>query len=112
MGRRPTTTEGFDLMAQPSIGDLAKRCQTGISSALTQVQGLRETLSQLNAAIRKRIAPGEELEEEDELEDEVANSLEEADEMLAEAVSSLEEASDFIEHAMNALEETDEEEEE
>jgi hypothetical protein len=99
-------------MAQPSIEDLAKRCLTGIASGLTQVQGLRETLAQLDAAIRKRLASGQELEEEDELEDEVGNSLEEADEMLGEAESSLEEAADFIEHAMSALEETEEEEEE
>ena len=89
-------------MAQASINDTAKQLQNGISSTLTVLQGLRELLTTLDAAVRKRLGVDAGNEDE-EFGDEVVSSLEEAESMLEEAETSLEEASDFIEHALESL---------
>ncbi len=89
-------------MAQASINDTAKQLQNGIASTLSQLQGLRELLATLDAAVRKRLGVdgGNDSEE---FGDEVVSSLEEAESMLEEAETSLEEASDFVEHALESL---------
>ena len=99
------------MVQTKTITDLAEQLQTGISTALHQLEGLRETLSTMDAAIRKRLGNLAEPEEGEDVEDEVTSSLEEAESMLEEAETSLEEASDFIEHALNAFEDVMEEEE-
>ncbi|MFQ6131103.1 MAG: hypothetical protein ACE5R4_03630 [Armatimonadota bacterium] len=90
-------------MPRPTVDDTTKQLMSGIATALTQLESLRELLAVLNSGVRKRLSADANMEEEEDVADEVISSLEEAESMLEEAETCLEEARDFVEHGLDAL---------